>query len=152
MKSKWGSIALICAVLLAGCASRTPSPSTRATQAPVSAASSATDFLPGLWEAQISNNRYQMRVAWSPSTRQFEGTLAAQGAGSKYAGFTIGEVVWKARPTANPNQLHESQMARNVGLLGPTGTYKWLEGTVDLRRSRKNELTTSFARFRKIGD
>lgn len=152
MKENWRSISLICALLLAGCASGPTVPHASTTQAPASAVKNATDFLPGLWEAQISGNQYQMRVAWNQSTRQFEGTLAAQGAGSKYAGFTIGEVVWKARLTASPNQLSESQMARNVGIFGPTGTYKWLEGTVDLRRSSKNELVTSFARFRKVGN
>jgi hypothetical protein len=146
------SISLICAVVLAGCASGPTVPKTNTTQAPAAAVSNPTAFLPGLWEAQISGNHYQMRVAWDPSARQFEGILAAQGAGSKSAGFTIGEVVWRARPTANPNRLSESQMARNVGLFGPTGSFRWLEGTVDLSRSSANELVTSFARFQRVGN
>jgi hypothetical protein len=152
MRLTWGSISLIGAALLAACAAGPTPPRGGTTQAAAPATSSATNFLPGLWEAEISGNHYQMRVAWNQSTRQYEGALAAQGAGSKYAGFTIGEIVWRATPTANPNQLHERQMARDVGIFGPTGSFKWLEGTVDLRRSSSNELVTSFARFRRVGN
>jgi hypothetical protein len=153
MKTTWSFGSLVCVALLAGCASA-PSHQSAASQAspPPQPASNPAAFLPGRWEAQISGNHFQMVVNWNPSTGQYEGVLSAQGAGSQHAGFKVGELVWTATPTANPNLLNERQEARDAGLFGPTGGVRWLTGTVDLRRSTKDEFVTSFARFKRVGN
>ncbi len=152
MKVTWSFASLVCVALLAGCAAAPSSPTAaRQASAPPSPATNPAAFLPGRWEAQISGNHFQMVVNWNPSTRQYEGVLSAQGAGSQHAGFRIGELVWTAIPTANPNLLNERQEARDAGIFGPTGGVRWLTGTVDLRRSSRDELVTNFARFKRVG-
>src|SRR5258708_9642941 len=103
MKATGSIVSLVCAALLAGCASA-PGSHTAASQAspPPAPASNPAAFLPGRWEAQISGNHFQMVVNWNPSRRQYEGVLSAQGAGSQHAGFKVRELVWTGTPTANP--------------------------------------------------
>lgn len=105
-----------------------------------------SEFLEGRWQAEILNNEFQMLVRWNPTTNQYEGVLAAQGTGSASVGFTIGETIWTAKPTSNPDRLNERQMLRSSAQ-----NYRWLEGELDLNRSTEDELVTSFAQFRRIG-
>ena len=107
------------------------------------------EFLEGTWEAQIAGNAFHMLVHWNPTTDQFEGVLAKQGEGSSNVGFTVGELIWKARPTGDPKRLHESQMLRH-GFLGISTDFKWLEGEINLDRSSADNLVTSFAKFRRV--
>ena len=137
--------AVLVAFLLAGCVSSAPAPQ-RYGAAP---SASAMGFLPGVWMAQIDNNAYQMRVNWNAGNARFEGILVRQGRTSQYVGFSVGELVWVAEPTQNPDVLIESQKWR-YGVAGvPTGS-KWMDGTLNLRNSGPGTLVSSFATFTKI--
>lgn len=107
------------------------------------------DFLEGTWEAQIQNNAFLMLVHWNPTNNQYEGTLLKHGLGSAYVGFTLGELIWKAKLTGDPNQLNENQLMR-FGQNGNSTGFKWLDGEMNLSRSSDTELVTAFARFRKV--
>jgi len=107
----------------------------------------AMALLPGLWQSQIADNQFQMAVDWNEVNKQFEGKLAAQGTVSRNVGFTVGEIIWVARPTANPNVLTESQMYRWGGLFSG---YRWEQGTINLDQSSHTDLVTSFVRFRRV--
>jgi len=111
--------------------------------------SGATDFMEGTWEYQIDNSRAHIIVHWNPATSQFEGVLSKQDRGTHAVGFTLGELVWKARLTDDPKRLLESQMFRTSLKGVPTG-FKWLEGEINLDRSSADELVTAFAKLRRI--
>jgi len=119
----------------------------RAARAAQERENKAMTILPGLWQAQIANNYYQMAVSWNEANKRFEGTLAVQGVGSRNVGFTVGELVWIAVPTGDPNVLTEHQMWRWGGLFSG---YKWAQGAVYLSRSSRDTLVTSTASFRRV--
>jgi uncharacterized caspase-like protein len=111
--------------------------------------SSATDFLEGTWEYQIANSRAHIIVHWNPTTSQFEGVLSKQDRDTHAVGFTLGELVWKARLTDDPKRLQESQMFR-TSLRGVSTGFKWLEGELNLERSSADELVSTFAKLRRV--
>jgi hypothetical protein len=103
------------------------------------------DLIEGRWQAEIPGNEYQMIVSWSPSSNQYEGILAVQGRGSASVGFSLGEVVWKARATSDPKLLVMRQMIRYNAF-----DARWLDGNVNLSRSSAEYLVTSLVRFKRI--
>lgn len=111
---------------------------------------SATDFMEGMWEYQMPDNYAHVQVYWNPKAAQYEGILMRHGKISQWVGFAIGEVVWRAKPTADPKRLEETQLTR-VGSNGVSISQQWLEGEMNLDRSQPDELVTSFARLRRIG-
>jgi hypothetical protein len=111
--------------------------------------SSATDFLEGTWEYQIEDTRAHIMVHWNPVTEQFEGMLSKHDKGSHIVGFSLGELVWKARLTGDPKVLRESQMFR-TGNRGVSTGFRWMEGELNLSRSSPDELVSSFAKLRRV--
>ena len=109
----------------------------------------AMALLPGSWLSLDPNNQFQMAVSWNASNRRFEGILTVNGRLSGRVGFNVGELIWIATPTANPDVVTEQQMYRRGGF-GFSAGYEWLQGTINLNNSGQNELVTNYARFRRI--
>lgn len=105
--------------------------------------------LRGSWESTDQNNRWQMCVIWSQSSNRWEGRLTKNGVLSGEVGFAVGEFVWVATPTSNPNQLIEQQKYR-WGRKGVSTGFKWEEGSVFLSRSSSTSLVSSVSTFNRI--
>ncbi|MCL1472046.1 hypothetical protein [Argonema antarcticum] len=103
----------------------------------------------GTWEAQISNNRYQMRVTWNSAANRYEGVLTQQGQGSQEVGFSIGELGWTATLASDLSQMNEKQKWR-WGSNGVSTRSEWRDGIVDLDRSTVDNLIGSTP-FRRVG-
>jgi len=108
----------------------------------------AMALLPGVWICLDSSNQFQMSVSWNAANRRFEGILTANGRQSGRVGFSVGELIWIGTPTSNPDLVAEQQMYRTLffGMSSPS----WLQGTINLNNSSRNELVTNYARFRRI--
>lgn len=104
--------------------------------------------LVGEWEAQIPDNAYHVQVTWNEEKNRYEGILTKQGRVSQNVGFSLGELVWKGTPTDNMNVIIEQQKLR-WGKNGVSTKYEWLNGTMYLDRSSRDELVTSMVRFHK---
>jgi hypothetical protein len=102
----------------------------------------------GTWEAQISNNRYQMRVTWNSAANQYEGVLTSQGQGSQEVGFSIGELVWTATLAGDLSRMNEKQKWRYTRNGRPAGS-EWRDGIVDLDGSTVDNLISS-THFRRV--
>lgn len=143
---------LLASVLLTGCiAGAPPASEHRAALRAGPPSQRAMRFMPGLWQARIDNNGYLMRVSWNANASRFEGRLAGQGNVSQYVGFDMGELVWIAQPTENPDVFIENQKWR-WGSHGMSTGSKWMEGSFDYRNSGPTDLVTSFANFRKVAN
>lgn len=101
----------------------------------------------GTWKSQLRNNRWEMTVTWNESKYRYEGVLTKQGKGSKAVGFTLGEIVWKATPTDNPDELEEQQMWRSSST-----HYGWFTGIVYLSRSSNALLVTTYSKFDRANE
>jgi hypothetical protein len=126
-----------------------PPPAPPKPPAPPPPENKALAILPGLWLSLDPNNQFQMAVSWNAANRRFEGILTANGRVSGRVGFTVGELVWIATPTGNPDVITEQQMYRRGGF-GFSAGYEWLQGTINLNNSSRNDLVTNYARFRRL--
>ena len=77
-------------------------------------------LLIGEWEAQVSNNNFQLKIEWNPLDRQFEGRLIKQTATAK-----AGELVYAAKITDEGGILSESSRWTSAG---------WRENVVDINK------------------
>jgi hypothetical protein len=103
----------------------------------------------GMWEAQLPNNAYHMKVSWNEGLQRYEGVLIKNGYLSQSVGFSLGELVWTGTLTDNQSKLIEQQKGR-WGVNGVSTGFQWSNGTINLDSSSSNELVTSTARFRRI--
>ena len=93
----------------------------------------------GTWEAQVPDNRWQMKVTWNSQANRYEGTLAKQGQRSLYAGFSLGELCWTA--TVFDEHTMNVQQKYRWGSNGVSTRFEWGSGVVDLDRSTENTFT-----------
>lgn len=93
----------------------------------------------GTWEAQVPDNRWQMKVIWNSQANRYEGTLVKQGRRSLYAGFSLGELCWIAtlfdEHTMNVQQKYRS------GSNGVSTGFQWASGEVDLDQNTTDTFT-----------
>ncbi len=110
----------------------------------------AASLLIGEWEAQGQpDNLYRMRVEWNSEQEEFKGFLTQQGKMSEFVGFTLGEHVWTATPTSDPNILAEEQKWRS-GSDGVSTEVTWTTGTVDLTKCSADELVSTQFAFKRV--
>ena len=93
----------------------------------------------GTWEAQVPDNRWQMKVTWNSQANRYEGTLTKQGQASQYVGFSIGELAWTA--TIIDEHSMNVQQKYRWGSNGVSNKFQWVSGVVDLDQSTANSFT-----------
>lgn len=93
----------------------------------------------GTWEAQVPDNRWQMKVTWNSQANRYEGTLTKQGQRSLYGGFSLGELCWTA--TVFDEHTMNVQQKYRWGSNGVSTRFEWRSGVVDLDKSTENTFT-----------
>ena len=58
-------------------------------------------FIIGLWDYMDKSNNFHLKINWNSVEGRYEGILAKHSKGTKYVGFTLGELGWIATPTDN---------------------------------------------------
>lgn len=101
--------------------------------------------LVGTWEAQITDNQYQMQVTWNSAANRYEGILTKQGQASQYVGFSIGELVWTATVSYDSNNNVSIQASQKYrwGSNGVSSGFQWFNHIVNLNASTADILVTS---------
>jgi hypothetical protein len=89
--------------------------------------------LTGKWEAQASNNRWQMQVTWNSRENRYEGVLTKQGQLSQYVGFSINELVWTA--TMVDKDKMTVQQEYRAGSNGVSTRSQWVSGVINLKQN-----------------
>lgn len=112
-----------------------------------SAVAEPAQSLLGDWEAESTVDNHAMRVSWNPSAARYEGVLIRQSAYTQKFGFRLGDLLWIATTTANPNAL-QIQEARRYAVNGPTS---WLKGVLRQDLSKPGKMFTSLTWFTRIG-
>ena len=103
----------------------------------------------GEWESTLPDNQYRMMVTWNFTDKRFDGILTQNGSASADVGFTIGELVWTAIPTNDPQFLLEMQEYRS-GSGGVSTGFFWQEGTIDLTYCTDLTLTSTQIPFQRV--
>jgi hypothetical protein len=106
----------------------------------------------GTWEAQLPENKFQMKVTYNSGTNRYEGVLTKQGQGSQNSGFSIGELVWTATLSTNSNgaTVLLEQAKWRWGKNGVSTSFQWRQGNIDLGNSNANKIVTSTAVFYRV--
>lgn len=92
----------------------------------------------GKWQASQPNNHFQMTVKWNDAEQQLEGYLTRHGILSAQVGFSLNEMVWKGKPTDNPNLWKSSQKWRQGTIINSTAW--WNDCSLDLSSFKGNDL------------